>query len=58
MPLIEEYKGINNVNYKHVYYIAKINEFEELNINPQNINQSLEVNSIRFQLQKKNVFKN
>ena len=48
VPLIEEYKGINNVNYKHVYYIARINKYEELNINPQNINQSLEVNSIQW----------
>jgi len=48
VPLIEEYKGINNVNYKHVYYIAKINEFEELNINPNNSNQILEVNSIQW----------
>jgi len=48
VPLIEEYKGINNVNYKHVYYIAKINEFEELNVNPNNSNQILEVNSIQW----------
>lgn len=48
VPLIEEYKGINNVNYKHVYYIAKINEFEELGIDYKNKNQILEVNSIQW----------
>ena len=29
VPLTEEYKGINNVNYKHVYYIGKINQYEK-----------------------------
>ena len=48
IPLIEEYTSINNVNYKHVYYIAKINIYEEVRINPNNENQILEVKSIKW----------
>ena len=48
VPLSEEYKGINNVNYKHIYYIAKINKYIDLEINPKNKNQNLEVNSIKW----------
>ena len=48
VPLIEEYKGINNVNYKHVYYIAKANSTLKLYINPNNKDQILEVNSIKW----------
>ena len=47
-PLTEEYKGINNVNYKHVYYIAKINQPEKLTINPNNPDQCKEIKSIRW----------
>ena len=47
-PLIEEYKGINNVNYKHIYYIAKIDKYEDLKIDLTNHNQILEVNSIKW----------
>ena len=45
---MEEYKGINNVNYKHVYYIAKVNSTLELYIDPTNKDQILEVNSIKW----------
>ena len=48
VPLIEEYKGINNVNYKHVYYIAKVNSTLKLYIDPNNKDQILEVNSIKW----------
>ena len=48
VPLMEEYKGINNVNYKHVYYIAKVNSTLELYIDPKNKDQNLEVNSIKW----------
>ena len=48
VPLMEEYKGINNVNYKHVYYIAKVNSTLELYIDPTNKDQILEVNSIKW----------
>ncbi len=48
VPLTEEYKGINNVNYKHVYYIGKVNSPLELYIDPKNKDQILEVNSIKW----------
>ena len=48
VPLMEEYKGINNVNYKHVYYIAKVNSTIDLRIDPKNKDQALEVNSIKW----------
>ena len=48
VPLMEEYKGINNVNYKHVYYIAKVNSPLDLRIDPKNKDQILEVNSIKW----------
>jgi len=48
IPLIEEYTGFNGVNHKHVYYIAKINEYEDVKINPNNENQNLEVKSIKW----------
>jgi len=48
VPLIEEYKGINNVNYKHVYYVAKVNNPLKVYINPKNKNQILEVKSINW----------
>jgi len=48
VPLSEEYSGINNVNYKHIYYIAKVNNYIDLKIDPKNKNQVLEVNSIKW----------
>ena len=35
--------GINNVNYKHVYYVAEANKYIDLKINQSNKNQILEV---------------
>ena len=46
--MIEEYKGINNVNYKHVYYLAKANSSLKLYIDIKNKDQILEVNSIKW----------
>ena len=48
VPLTEEYKGINNVNYKHVYYIGKINQYEKLYIDPNNPDQYKEIKNIRW----------
>ena len=48
IPLTEEYKGINNVNYKHIYYIGKINNYEKLFINHKNPDQYKEIKSIRW----------
>ena len=48
IPLIEEYKGINNVRYKHVYYIAKINKLIDLKINKNNREQFTEVKNISW----------
>ena len=48
VPLIEEYTGINNVRYKHVYYIGKIHQSCKLNINMSNKEQYTEVKSISW----------
>lgn len=48
LPLSEEYKGINNVNYKHYYYIARSIKKIELKIQAENKNQCIEVNNIRW----------
>ena len=43
IPMIEEYKGINNVRYKHIYYIAMTEKEIELKIDMKNKNQYTEV---------------
>ena len=48
VPLIEEYIGINNVNYRHVYYIAKIKTYEGLYVDVNNQNQVNEVKNIKW----------
>jgi len=48
IPLIEEYRGINNVRYKHVYYIGKINEDIPLVINHENKEQYTEIKDIKW----------
>lgn len=48
VPLIEEYTGINNVRYKHVYYIGRVKEPCELKINMMNKDQYTEVKSISW----------
>lgn len=48
VPLSECYKSINNVRYKHNYYIAKIKEDTELKIDNNNKNQVLEVKTIQW----------
>lgn len=47
-PIIEEYRGINNIPYKHVYYIAKIKEKVEVEINLNNKDQYTEVKNIKW----------
>lgn len=47
-PIIEEYKGINNIPYKHVYYIAKIKEKIKVEINLDNKDQYTEVKDIKW----------
>tara|TARA_Y100000590_G_scaffold432849_1_gene549303 strand:+ start:507 stop:1331 length:825 start_codon:yes stop_codon:yes gene_type:complete len=46
IPLMEEYKGINHVRYKHVYYIAKTNHLIDLRIDKNNKEQYTEVKHI------------
>tara|TARA_B100001093_G_C26604612_1_gene917443 strand:+ start:172 stop:963 length:792 start_codon:yes stop_codon:yes gene_type:complete len=48
VPLSECYKSINNVRYKHNYYIAKIKEDVELKIDTTNKHQVLEVKTIKW----------
>ena len=48
IPLIEEYTGINNVKYKHVYYIGKLIKPHELYINEDNKQQYTEIKNIRW----------
>jgi 8-oxo-dGTP pyrophosphatase MutT (NUDIX family) len=47
-PIVEEYRGINNIPYKHVYYIAKINEEINLDINFNNKQQYTEIKNIQW----------
>jgi 8-oxo-dGTP pyrophosphatase MutT (NUDIX family) len=53
-PLEEIYISINNVKYKHVYYIAKfIGEDSKLTFNPTDKNQMKEISNIKwFNLEK------
>ena len=48
IPLVEEYKGINNVRYKHIYYIGEIKEICKLNINMDNREQYTEIKDIQW----------
>jgi 8-oxo-dGTP pyrophosphatase MutT (NUDIX family) len=48
IPLIEEYKGINGVRYKQVYYIGRINQLLELSINMENKDQYTEIKDIKW----------
>ena len=48
IPLIEEYTGINNVKYKHVYYIGKLTKPHELFIDENNRHQYTEVKDIKW----------
>jgi len=48
IPLIEEYRGINNVRYKHIYYVGKIVEKIELNIDLENKEQYTEIKNISW----------
>ena len=50
LPLTEEYIGINNVCYKHIYYIGIIKEEKEkeLIINQENKEQYTEIKDIRW----------
>ena len=52
IPLIEEYKGINGVRYKQVYYIGRVNELLELSINMENKDQYTEIKNIKWLTQK------
>lgn len=48
IPLVEEYKGINNVRYKHIYYIGEIEELVKLEVNTENRDQYTEIKNIRW----------
>lgn len=48
IPIIEEYVGINNVRYKHVYYIGNISNKCELIINKENRDQYTEIKDIKW----------
>ena len=48
IPLIEEYRGINNVRYKHVYYLGEIDQLVNVEVNMDNINQYTEIKSIQW----------
>ena len=48
IPLIEEYRGINNVRYKHIYYVGKTDEQIELMIDLENKEQYTEIKNISW----------
>jgi len=48
IPVVEQYTGINNVKYKHVYYIGTIKERCNLVINKENKDQYTEIKDIKW----------
>jgi len=48
IPLIEEYTGINNVRYKHVYYIGELIKPCKLYIDKSNKDQYTEIKDIKW----------
>ena len=52
IPLIEEYKGINNVRYKHIYYIGRIDKLVPLKVNMENKDQYTEIKDIQWLTEK------
>ena len=48
-PFTEEFLGENNVNYKYIYFIGKLKNYEKiLKINPDNNDQITEIKDIRW----------
>lgn len=45
-PLQEDFIGTNNVNYRHIYYVAIVDEKFDVEINSQNPNQCNEIGNI------------
>lgn len=43
-PLIEIYKGINGITYKHIYYLASINNTDAARLNIENIEKGGQIN--------------
>lgn len=48
IPIVEEYVGINNVRYKHVYYIGNISEQCNLLIDEENKDQYTEIKDLKW----------
>ena len=48
IPLVEEYKGINNVRYKHIYYLGEIDTLVNLEVNMENRDQYTEIKNIQW----------
>ena len=48
IPLVEEYKGINNVRYKHIYYLGEIDTLVNLEVNMGNRDQYTEIKYIQW----------
>lgn len=50
-PYEETFYGTNNILYRHVYYIAKLTEYNDslnIEVDPNNINQAREVKAIKW----------
>jgi 8-oxo-dGTP pyrophosphatase MutT (NUDIX family) len=45
---IETFHGTNNVKYRHVYYLAELQQKVNLTINKNNINQAAEIGAIKW----------
>ena len=48
LPLIEEYISINDVHYKHIYYIGKTDNYLDLYIDKNNKDQYTEIKDIKW----------
>ena len=48
IPIVEEYVGINNVRYKHVYYIGNIAKQCRLVVDSENRDQYTEIKDIKW----------
>lgn len=48
-PLEELYRGINGINYRHIYYFAKyVSKDDKLTVDPNNFTQIIEISDIKW----------
>ena len=48
LPLKEKFKGTNNINYEHIYYLSIYKSNEQPFVNKENIEQMKEINDVKW----------